>query len=254
MVPHVPFVYGEGEKRPTSPAASTFPSNGSGPTCTLLELSSALAGTRCVGDDFDPSMPVRPLRARLSALQNTVKDGALPILVAIAGFSPASEAAPYYAPPPPVGEATETQEEKGVGEEEDEEEAMGKALQAAIEAADRGPRAAAAAGGAGVRSEGFGRGSDVGVDGAVRTRGTWGVMGNNHLRWEFDTVGMDVGGSKVLQTEPAEGRGEGGEGGVWGGRDLYEFFLDQNMFIVAWKGDSPKAEDAVVFVREEMPR
>lgn len=252
MVPNVPFVYGQGEKGPSSPAASMLPSNGSGPTCTLAELSSALAATRCLGD-FDPSMPVRPLRARLSALQNTVKDGALPILVAIAGFSPATEAAPYAPPPAADTTAEEEEEEEEEVEEEMDEEAMGRALQAAIDAADRGPRAAAAAGGAGVRSEGFGRSSDLGVDGAVRSRGTWGVMGKNHLRWEFDTVGVDVGGSKIVQTEPSGG-GEGGEGGAWGGRDLYEFFLDQNMFIVAWKGDSPKAEDAVVFVREEMPR
>lgn len=181
---------------------------------------------------------MRPLRARISALTNTVKDGEMPTVVTVAGFSPAAEAQPVKAGPAAGADAAGG---------EDPKDAQAKALAAAmVEAAAREPRAAAAAGGAGVRAEGFGRVADVVLteDGAVRGRGKWGVRGGYHLRWEFNTMNLDLGGDKIVKA--------GGEEGD-GGRDLYEFFLDQNMLILAWK-DAPKKEDAVVFVRDEVPR
>lgn len=179
----MPYVYGPGEKAGTaSNAAST---NGDGPTCTLGELVSVVSegakdGTGGGAVDYDTATPVRPLRARISALMNTVKDGEMPTVVAVAGFLPS-----------------------------------------------------AAAGGA------------TAEDGAVRGRGKWGVKGGYHLRWEFDTMNVDLGGDRIVKA--------GGGGGGDAGRDLYEFFLDQNMLILAWK-DAPKKEDAVVFVRDEVPR
>lgn len=97
--------------------------------------------------------------------------------------------------------------------------------------------------------------------GALRGRGRWVARGKNRLRWEFDTMNLDLGGDKILKTEAVEVTEEqgvlkssGSDGGKWGGRDLYEFFLDQDMFIMAWKGESPRAEDAMVFVRDGVPR
>ncbi|CAM9935980.1 unnamed protein product [Ectocarpus sp. 12 AP-2014] len=238
IVPNVPFVYGDGEK-----ATNRSPSSrGAGPTCTLGELVSSISGRPVSGGEleYNADTPVRPLRARISALTNTVKDGEMPTVVAVAGFSPAADAQPVKATGSAAGTAAG-------GGGEDPKDAQAKALAAAMmEAAAREPRAAAAAGGAGVRAEGFGRVADVVMteDGAVRGRGKWGVQGGYHLRWEFNTMNLDLGGDKIVKA--------GGEGGD-GGRDLYEFFLDQNMLIVAWK-DAPKKEDAVVFVRDEVPR
>eukprot|EP00752_Nemacystus_decipiens_P012974 g11480.t1 len=191
IVPNVPYVFGPGEKAGTaSSAAST---DGDGPTCTLGELvsvvSEATGGTGDAGGtttvEYDDATPVRPLRTRISALMNTVKDGEMPTVVAVAGFSPAAD-----------GATTE--------------------------------------------------------DGAVRGRGKWGVMGGYHLRWEFDTMNVDLGGDRIVK---ANGGGAGAGAGAGGGarRDVYEFFLDQNMMILAWK-DAPNKEDAVVFVRDEVPR
>ena len=224
----------------------------------------AITGRECSGD-FDKSSPVRPLRARLSALNNTVKDGEMPTVVTVAGFCPAATANPIAAAAAgekeegEVGVDQRKEGSGGGGSNGDGSGVAGKddvaeALAAAIASADQGPRAAAAAGGAGVRAEGFGRGVDETAtlleDGAIRGRGQWGVKGGYHLRWEFDTMNVDLGGDRISPVEAVGGEGGGG----WGGRDLYEFFLDQNMFIMAWKGNAPKAKDAVVFVRDEVPR
>lgn len=207
----MPFVYGEGERSGGGSASS--PSSGSGPTCTLGQLVAAISGRKDgagAGDGssgaavgYNADTPVRPLRARISALTNTVKEGEMPTVVAVAGFSPAAEAIPI--PSAAAG--------GGGGEgkrDEDEKDAN-------VTAAE---------------------------DGAVRGRGKWGVMGGYHLRWEFETMNLDLGGDKIVRA--------GGAGGE-GGRDLYEFFLDQNLLILAWK-DAPKKEDAIVFVRDEVPR
>lgn len=170
----MPYVYGPGEK--VSRTSSTSSSNGDGPTCTLGDVVSVISGAKSNTPEYDAATPVRPLRARISALMNTVKDGEMPTVVAVAGFSPA---------------------------------------------AGDGPTA---------------------EDGAVRGRGKWGVMGGYHLQWGFDTMNVDLGGERIVKAD---------EGGA--GRDVYEFFLDQNMMILAWK-DAPKKEDAVVFVRDEVPR
>lgn len=179
----MPYVYGPGEK--TSSASST---NRDGPTCTLGELVSVVSevtdSTGSASVEYDTTTPVRPLRARISALMNTVKDGEMPTVVAVAGFSPAANDGTFE-------------------------------------------------------------------DGAVRGRGKWGVKGGYHLRWEFDTLNVDLGGDRIVKADGGEGAGGGGGGGA--GRDVYEFFLDQNMMILAWK-DAPKKEDAVVFVRDEVPR
>lgn len=193
IVPNVRYTYGKGESPPPGSSSPSSDNLDGRSTCTLEELSMAISGNECVGD-YEPSSPVRPLRARISALNNTVKKGEMPTVVALAGFAPGDD-------------------EGGVGREE----------------------------------------------GAVRGRGIWGVKGANHLRWEFDTMNVDLGGDKILKTEASGGKkadaADSSEGaGHWGGRSVYEFFLDQNMLIVAWKGDLPKAEDAVVFVREEVPR
>lgn len=150
---------------------------------------SSATGANASAAEYNADTPVRPLRARISALNNTVKEGEMPTVVAVAGFSPAGE--------PKTVEGDE---------------------------ADL-----------------------VTEDGAVRGRGKWGVKGGYHLRWDFETMNIDLGGDRILK---AHGEEEGAGGG---GRDLYEFFLDQNMLIVAWK-DSPKKEDAVVFVRDEVRR
>ena len=185
----MPYVYGPGEK--AGGASSAASTSGDGPTCTLGELVSVVSEAEGSNGDaggsaaveYDTDTPVRPLRARISALMNTVKDGEMPTVVAVAGFLPAAD-----------GATTE--------------------------------------------------------DGAVRGRGKWGVMGGYHLRWEFDTMNVDLGGDKIVK---ATGEGGGGGAGGGAGRDVYEFFLDQNMMILAWK-DAPKKEDAVVFVRDEIPR
>lgn len=164
--------------------------DGDGPTCTLGELVSVVSGGKGgaggTGDsataEYDDATPVRPFRARISALANTVKDGEMPTVVAVAGFAPA----------------------------------------------------------AGAKSAGVATTDD----GAVRGRGKWAVMGGYHLRWDFGTLNLDLGGDRIVK---ADGTGGGA------GRDVYEFFLDQNMMILAWK-DAPKKEDAVVFVRDEVPR
>lgn len=228
IVPNVPLVYGLGENGLVQKEPSSLPSNGLGPTCTLGQLSTAISGKDCLGD-YDSSTPVRPLRARISALTNTVKQDEMPTVVAIAGFIPAAEAKPYAEAAAGAGASSaEAPEERETAEDES---VSAKASRAA----------AAVPGEAGVLE-----------DGAVRGRGQWGVEGRNHLRWEFDTMNVDLGGDRISKTEAVGGAGDGK--GKWGGRDLYEFFLDQNMLIVAWKGDSPKAEDAVVFVRDEVPR
>eukprot|EP00903_Cladosiphon_okamuranus_P015196 g14046.t1 len=181
IIPNVPYVYGPGEK-----ASSAGSAKRDGPTCTLGELvsvvSEATDNTGGASVEYDTATPVRPLRARISALMNTVKDGEMPTVVAVAGFSPAAE-----------GEASE--------------------------------------------------------DGAVRGRGKWGVKGGHHLRWQFDTLNVDLGGDKIVKANGDDGAGGGGGAG----RDVYEFFLDQSMLILAWK-DAPKKEDAIVFVRDEVPR
>lgn len=173
----MPYVYGPGEK-----AGSISSSNADGPTCTLGDLVSVISGrtdsASAATVEYDATTPVRPLRARISALMNTVKDGEMPTVVTVAGFAPAADA------------TTE--------------------------------------------------------DGALRGRGKWGVMGGYHLRWEFDTMNVDLGGDRIVKAD-----GGGGAGDTR--RDVYEFFLDQNMMILAWK-DAPKKEDAVVFVRDEVPR
>ncbi len=212
----MPFVYGQGEKksgggRGGGGGSASSPSGGSGPTCTLGQLVAAISGRKDgagVGDGaggtgagYDADAPVRPLRARISALNNTVKEGEMPTVVAIAGFSPAAEAVPS----PAAG--------GGGGEERGDE-------------VEKGAKVA------------------IAEDGAVRGRGKWGVMGGYHLRWEFETMNLDLGGDKIVR---AAGEGEEGI------RDLYEFFLDQNLLILAWK-DAPKKEDAIVFVRDEVPR
>ncbi|CAM9170841.1 unnamed protein product [Scytosiphon promiscuus] len=239
IVPNVPFVFGDGEKgKKGSKAAPTSPSSGDGPTCTLGELISAISGRSGGGSgtaalEYNADIPVRPLRARISALTNTVKDGEMPTVVAVAGFSPAAEPRPVQAGGSSPGVATSAgQAAAAAGESsgEDEKDAKAKALAAAlVEAAAKEPRAAAAAGGAGVRAEGFGRTADVAItdDGA------------------FETMNVDLGGDRIVKAAGACSED--------GGRDLYEFFLDQNLMIVAWK-DSPKKEDAVVFVRDEVPR
>ncbi|CAN0198601.1 unnamed protein product [Pylaiella littoralis] len=255
IVPNVPFVYGQGEK--ASP-----PSRGDdGPTCTLGQLVSAISGnpvssggTAAAAVEYNTDTPVRPLRARISALNNTVKDGEMPTVVAVAGFTPAAEPRPVEQGEA-IAEAAAAAAAAAAGgraeEDSDEEkDAKAKALAAAfVEAAAKAPRAAAAAGGAGVRAEGFGRAADtITEDGTVKGRGKWGVKGGYNLRWEFETLNIDLGRDRILK---AHG---GGDEGAWdGGRDLYEFFLDQNMLIVAWK-DDPKKEDAVVFVRDEVSR
>lgn len=183
IVPNVPYAYGPGEK-----ASSPSSLDGDGPTCTLGELVSAIsggkdstgagAGAGSATVEYDAATPVHPLRARISALNNKVKDDEMPTVVTVAGFSQAADV------------------------------------------------------------------STAG-DGAVRGRGKWGVMGGYHLRWEFQTMNVDLGGDRIVK---AHGEGAGGAG-----RDVYEFFLDQSMMIVAWK-DAPKKEDAVVFIRDEVPR
>ena len=195
IIPTVPYVYGEGEPGPSS---TSLPSNGSGPTCTLGRLTLAVSGRECRDEAFDPSAAVRPLRARLSALANTVAKGQMPTVVLVAGFAPASKA---------VQSTAENEKRKETG--------------------------------------------------AVRARGRWAALGENHLRWEFETVNVDLGGDRIVKVGAEAFRGQGGvaeEGSEEGGRNLYEFFLDQDMFIMAWKGDSPRAEGAVVFVRDEIPR
>lgn len=214
VVPNVPFVYGQGER-----AGGSGGFSGDGRTCTLGELVSAISGgkdsTGGGAVEYDATMPVHPLRARISALTNTVKDGEMPTVVAVAGFSPATEAKPVA--------------EIGSADEGDEKDGNAKALAAAL-------------------VEGFGKAADVATDdGAVRGRGKWGVMGGYRLRWEFQTMNVDLGGDRIVKAHGGEGVGGGP------GRDVYEFFLDQNMMIVAWK-DAPKKEDAVVFVRDEVPR
>lgn len=92
-------------------------------------------------------------------------------------------------------------------------------------------------------------------DGTVRTRAVWEVKGENHLSWAYDRVAVES-GRQVASTTPAGAGGVevAGKGG-WAGieRSVFEYFLDQSMFIMAWKRD-PGPEDAMVFVRDDTSR
>lgn len=84
-------------------------------------------------------------------------------------------------------------------------------------------------------------------DGGVKIRAVWGVEGRNHLTWALESVDVDL-GQQMIRTKPVPESDEA----RWNGRrrNLYEYYLDQDMFILAWKNDNPGPEECVVFVRD----